>query len=71
MKVIYKKTILDKLDEVIAEAKKQNKIIEKIELTNEEWAEVILSLNLKSFKVGKSFGSLFTHYKNVLLEVAI
>lgn len=37
MKVYYKKTIVELIDEAIVKAKEENKIIEKIELNKDEW----------------------------------
>ena len=39
MKVIYKKSIVEKIDDAIIEAKKNNKNIERIVLNQEEWEE--------------------------------
>lgn len=40
MKVVYTKTILEKIDEEIFESYKLNKEIEKIILSREEWEEM-------------------------------
>lgn len=40
MKVVYKKTILEKIDEEIFESYKLNKEIEKIVMSQEEWEEM-------------------------------
>lgn len=40
MKVIYKKPIVEMIDDAIIEAKKNNKDIEKVVLNQEEWEEL-------------------------------
>lgn len=69
MKVVYKKTILEKIDDAIVEAKHKSKSIEKIVLTASEWYEYI---NIKGVHtVGKTHNSLFDYYKNVLVECVV
>lgn len=40
MQVVYEKSILEKIDDAIIEAKKSNKKIEKFVLTRKEWREL-------------------------------
>lgn len=41
MHVVYKKTIVEKLDMAVSEAASLNKQIEKFQLTKEEWNELL------------------------------
>jgi hypothetical protein len=45
MEVIYRKTIVEKMQEAIAAAARKNKAIEVINLTPAEWRELRFSLN--------------------------
>ena len=40
MKVIYKKSVVEKIDDAIIESKKQGKEIDLIVLNGEEWSEL-------------------------------
>lgn len=46
MQVVYKKSVTEKIYEAIHEAAEQNKEIEKIILTHDEWREFITSASM-------------------------
>ena len=55
MKVIYKKSIIDKLLDAIAEARLHEKEIEKIVLTKEEACEFLKSCSFTTTVAGGTF----------------
>lgn len=65
MKVIYKKTIFDKINDEIVKAEKEGKKIEKIVLNLDEWKEFC---NSPSFK--DSIGNKYTpiSFKGIYIE---
>lgn len=70
MKVIYKKTIVEQMNDAIDSAKTQGKKIEKFQLNKQEWDEFINQVgHWFSYKLEKD--SAGVSYAGIALEVAV
>ena len=67
MIVVYKESIIEKIDEAILEASQSNKYIQKIYLLCDEWNEFTCELKQSSSMLTSSLSVGAVDYKGILI----